>query len=105
MGVDQKEIDKLVQGIVSEIRPIRIILFGSAARTDLRTARDVDLLVVVPEGSHRRQTAMRLYRSLSGIRIPYDLVVATVGDLERHRDNPGLIYRSALKEGRVLYAT
>ncbi|MEK7374485.1 MAG: hypothetical protein AABZ85_05590, partial [Thermodesulfobacteriota bacterium] len=49
----------------------------------------------------RRQMAKRLYRSLSGIRVPYDLVVVTPADLEKHRDNPGLIYRSVLREGKV----
>ena len=62
-------------------------------------------MVVVPDGTNRRQMAKRLYhRSLSGIRVPYDLVVVTPADLEKHRDNPGLIYRSVLREGKVLYA-
>jgi len=30
--------------------------------------------------------------------------VATPSDLERHRDNPSLIYRTVLTEGRTVYA-
>jgi len=104
MGVDPTEIEKLVRGIISEVRPLRIILFGSAARWGVDAARDIDLMVVVPDGTNRRQTARRLYRALTGIGVPYDLVVATPADLERHRDNPGLIYRSVLRDGKVLYA-
>jgi hypothetical protein len=33
-----------------------------------------------------------------------DIIVATPSDLERHRDNPGLIYRTILEEGREVYA-
>jgi hypothetical protein len=63
----------------------------------------VDLLVVMPEGTHRRGTAQHLYRTISGSALPFDLIVATPGDLERHRDNPGLIYQAILREGRTVY--
>jgi hypothetical protein len=33
-----------------------------------------------------------------------DVLVATPSVLERHRDNPGLIYRTILEEGREVYA-
>jgi len=41
---------------------------------------------------------------MRGIAAPVDLIVATPEDLERHKDTIGLIYRSALKEGKVIYA-
>ena len=94
----------LVQRIVTEVHPLKIILFGSAARHTAGPQSDLDLLVVMPDGTHRRHTAQRLYRNLSGIPAPFDLVVATEGDLEAHRNNPGLIYRAALQEGRIVYA-
>lgn len=97
-------LDVLVRRIVDEAHPCRIILFGSAARSDATEQSDLDLLVVMPDGTHRRHTAQRLYRKLAGIGTPFDLIVATEGDLETHRDNPGLIYRTALKEGRTVYA-
>jgi hypothetical protein len=37
--------------------------------------------------------------------VDFDLVVATPSDLEKHRDNIGLIYRNILQEGRELYAS
>lgn len=97
-------IEKIVRAIVEEVRPIRVILFGSIARGESRASSDVDLLVVVPEGSHRRQTARRLYKAVSGGGVPFDLVIATEGDIDRYGDRIGLVYRTALAEGRVLYA-
>ncbi len=97
-------IDSLVRQIVDLVHPLRIILFGSAARGHRSPEGDVDLLVVVPEGVHRRRTAQRLYRDIRGIELPFDLVVATPGDLEKHRDNAGLIYRAVLQEGKEIYA-
>jgi len=97
-------IDEMVRRIVAEAQPRRIVLFGSAARGDLRPDSDIDLLVIVADGVHRRRTAQQLYRALRGIGVPYDIVVATEGDLERHGDVPGYVYRRALAEGRDVYA-
>jgi len=97
-------IDEMVRRIVAEAQPRRIVLFGSAARGDLRPDSDIDLLVIVADGVHRRRTAQQLYRALRGIGVPYDIVVATEGALERHGDVPGYVYRRALAEGRDVYA-
>ena len=96
-------IDKLVGDIVKSVNPLQIILFGSAARGDAEEHSDIDLLVVMPEGVHRRRTAQKLYREITGLGIPFDIVVATPQDLEKHKDNRGLIYKSALKEGIEIY--
>ena len=97
-------INGLVKRIAVEVHPIRIILFGSAAREGVREFNDIDVMVVMPEGTHRRYTAQLLYRKLSGIGIPFDIIVATPSDLEKHKDNIGLIYKSILAEGKVIYA-
>jgi len=97
-------LDEIVRRIVAEAQPRRIVLFGSAARGELREGSDLDLLIVMPDGVHRRRTAQRLYTSLRGVGVPYDLVVATEGDLLRHGTTPGYVYRRALAEGRELYA-
>ena len=43
--------------------------------------------------------------NLFGFGYPVDVLVATKEDLEKHKDNPGLIYRNILKEGKTVYAT
>ena len=98
-------IDKLVGDIVKRVSPLRIILFGSAARGDAGEHSDIDPLVVMPEGVHRRRTAQKLYREITGLGVPFDIVVATPQDLEKHKDNRGLIYKSALKEGIEVYCS
>lgn len=97
-------VDKLVSNVVKCVDPLRIILFGSAARGDAGVHSDLDLLVVMPEGVHRRRTAQKLYREITGLGVPFDIVVATPNDLEKHKGNIGLIYKSVLKEGKEIYA-
>ena len=99
-----RELDKLVQRIVDAVHPLKIILFGSAARGEMGPDSDFDLLVVMPDGTHRRHTAQHLYGVITGVKVPYDIVVATPMDLEKHGNDIGLIYYSVLKEGKMLYA-
>jgi len=81
-----------------------VYLFGSLARAESGPDSDVDILVVMPDGTHRRRTAKFLHTRLFGIPAAVDIVVATRGDIERYRDTPGLVFSSALGEGRLLYA-
>ena len=104
MQSDSEAIELLVQRIIELVQPLRIILFGSAARYEMGPDSDIDVLVVMPEGVHRRQTAQLLYRQIRGLGVPFDILVATPDDLEKHRDNIGLIYQSILREGREVYA-
>jgi uncharacterized protein len=101
--LDEITTNELSREIVAEVHPLEIILFGSAALGQMGTDSDIDLLVVMPEGTHRRHTAQLLYRVVRGIRVPFDLIVATPGDLEKHRDNPGLIYHTISAQGRTIY--
>lgn len=99
-----KELDKLVTRIVDAVHPLKIILFGSAARGEMGPDSDVDVLVVMPDGTHRRHTAQYLYQTIRGVKVPFDVLVATPSDLEKHRDNVGLIYHTVLREGKIVYA-
>ncbi len=103
MQPDQGQLMELVRQIAEAVRPLRIILFGSAARGDAGPESDVDLLVVMPEGTHRGHTEERIYVAVRGIRLPFDVIVATPSDLEAYRDTPGLIYREAVRDGQTVY--
>jgi len=104
MQPTQAQLDELVQRIVDTVHPLRIILFGSAARGEMTPDSDFDVLVVMPEGTPRRPTAQELHRHFIGLPFPVDVIVTTPAQLEQHRNNIGLIYRTILSEGRELYA-
>lgn len=102
--ISDEKLHDLVKRIVEVSHPLRVILFGSTARCEAGRHSDIDVLVVVEDGTHRRHTAQHIYRNLLGFGIPVDVVVATLSDLEQYADSPGLIYREALRDGRELYA-
>ena len=97
------EILQVIEQIKVEVTPLQIILFGSIARGEAKSDSDIDLLVIMPNGTHRRRTAHTLYRIIRSIDVPLDILVATPKDLEEHQYNPGLIYHHILQEGITLY--
>ena len=104
MNATDQAVERLLGQIVETARPLRVILFGSAARGETGPDSDIDVLVVMPDGTPRLKTAMELYRRIRGVGAPFDILVATPALLERHRDNPGLIYGTILRQGRTVYA-
>lgn len=105
MQLSQEITDNLINRIKSVIDPERVIIFGSAARGLMAEDSDIDVLIVVPDGTHRRRTSQLIHRNLFGFGMPVDVIVATKDDLEKYKDSPGLIYRNILKEGKTVYAT
>ncbi|MFH1085559.1 MAG: nucleotidyltransferase domain-containing protein [Chloroflexota bacterium] len=101
--------DALLAEVVARIRlaasPERIILFGSAARGEMRSTSDLDVLVMAPAGTHRRQLTQAIYERLIGLGVPVDIVVVTSDDVERYGQAAGLVLvlEPALREGLVLY--
>jgi predicted nucleotidyltransferase len=103
MQPDLKKIDELVRRIVEVAHPLRIILFGSAARGEMGPHSDLDVLVVMPDGVHRRKTAQKIYRHLWGFGFAKDIIVVTESDIREYGSNPYLIIKNALEEGKELY--
>ncbi|MBF0462305.1 MAG: nucleotidyltransferase domain-containing protein [Magnetococcales bacterium] len=94
---------EMVKRIVAVAHPLRIILFGSAARGEMGPDSDVDLLVVVPDGCHRRQMSQTVFRALRGMGISKDVIVVTKQDVLDYGCNPSLVIAPALAEGKELY--
>lgn len=94
----------LVERLVERFDPDRILLFGSRARGDARPDSDLDVLVVMPSGTQKRETQVAMRRALRDLRAPKDILVTTPEEIERRGKIPGLVLRTALREGIELYA-
>jgi len=100
--LDQATLAEIVRRIVEVARPEKIILFGSAARGDMGPNGDVDLLVI-RDGGDALDLMTRIYGNLHGVGAAVDAIVATPADVERYKDSHALVFKSALREGRVIY--
>lgn len=98
----------MVSFIIGAVQPERVILFGSAARDDLRTDSDIDVLVVMPNGTDRLRTGLHLYRQKTKQKLrlghPVQFLVTTRELFERRKDEVGFVYYDIAREGRELYA-
>ena len=93
----------MTERIVQQFDPLCIILFGSQARGDAGPWSDVDLLVVLPEVTNKREAAVEVRRALVNFTVSKDIIVTTPDEIERRGDLVGTILRPALREGKVLY--
>jgi predicted nucleotidyltransferase len=96
-------IDEMVNRIVRQFHPEKIILFGSHARGTAGPDSDVDLLVVMNVEGSKRQKATEVDLALFGLDLPVDVIVMRPEELERNRNQVGTILYPALREGKVLY--
>jgi len=100
---DSQLLDEIVKRVTRVVQPLRVVLFGSAVRGGMRLHSDLDILVVMPDGTHRREASRTIFRALRGLGMPKDIVVVTEQDVRRYGDNHSLVFKPALEEGKELY--
>ena len=97
------QIQKMVERIVAQFRPEKVILFGSQARGDAGPDSDVDLLGVMPVQGSKRAKRVEIGVALHDIQISKDILVTTPEEFEWRKEIAGTIERPAMREGRILY--
>ena len=103
MGPEPGLLSEMTKRVVACVQPLRIVLFGSAARGEMGPDSDLDLLVVVRDGTDRLATAKKLHRALRGLECAKDIVVVWESDVEQHADDPYLVIHTALTQSREVY--
>lgn len=102
--VTPAKVQTAIDTIVTLFNPAKLILFGSYVRGAMHRNSDLDLLVVTEqEVENPRKESIRIRRSLKGIQMPMDILVVGKARLTELADAPGLIYREALRTGKVVY--
>ena len=79
----------------------KVVLFGSAARADVGSTSDLDLLIVRRDDRPPAARVDALYRRAQP-RVAVDLIVYTPDELGSARTSSSFV-RRALREGKVLY--
>lgn len=100
----EAKIQEVVDRVVAIAHPVKVVLFGSAARGPLGPHSDIDLLVIVQPGESTGQLAGDIHEGLLGVGWPIDVIVVTTDEVERYRHSPALVIKPALAEGRVVHA-
>lgn len=102
--ITPKKVQTAIDTIVTLFNPSKLIVFGSYIKGTMHRNSDLDLLVVTENDvENPRRESIRIRRSLKGIQMPMDILVVGKARLRELADAPGLIYREALRTGRVVY--
>ena len=100
--IPQEAIDQVVEQIVEEFKPQKIILFGSYARGNPRPESDVDILVVMDTPLKEVRQAIQICQQIE-YRFGLDLIVHTPKYLADRVKMGDWFLRDVLKDGKVLY--
>jgi len=100
--VDEKSIQDLRDRIAAEFQPQRIILFGSHANGTAGADSDLNILVILRNGSSGSKKAAEILRRLNP-RIPVDLVVRTADKVKSRLQANDFFLAEVLNQGRGLF--
>lgn len=89
--------------IVPAADPLQVVVFGSVARGDADSDSDLDLLVVLPDGTDRRTATIDLLVALADLGVPKDVVVTTPAHVALHAESSWHVVGAALRDGRTVY--
>jgi len=104
MGKDiLKEIQRITAQIIEKYKPDKVILFGSAARNELKEDSDLDFLIIKREtplyGADRiRQLSRMIDRDIS-----VDFLIYRPEEFDKRLQMGDPFIKSIVKEGKVLY--
>jgi len=98
-------VERIRDIIVSEIKPDKIILFGSRARGDYRDDSDYDILILKSQFINRRKTLkdLRICLYKKGISVAMDILLLDTAKYRQLYDVNGLVYKNIKQEGIVIY--
>jgi predicted nucleotidyltransferase len=102
-ALTEETLREIIRRVVEVAHPERIILFGSAARGEMDSDSDVDLLVIKSGKFDYGRLTGDIYMNLHGVGQAVDVILATPEQVEQYRDTHCLIIAPALREGREVY--
>lgn len=95
------DLDHIVERVIETADPLRVVLFGSWARGEASSESDIDLMVLVPDGTRRLDVLKKLY----ALGIPrVDFVVTTPELYDARKRNANFVHFDIERDGRSLYA-
>lgn len=98
-----KRIALMVERIVRDHRPLKILSVGSTGRCEACPGHGVDLIVVLPSVGVALATAGGIRGSVRDLGNASDVIVTTPGELARNHSLSGELLRAAMGESPVLY--
>ena len=105
MATTDPRLRSAVEGIVRQVQPETVFLFGSRARGDADDASDWDLFVVLPDNAPPGiATPSTLWRAAAIADLPVHAVACRRGVFEAKRNDPNSLSHDVARDGVVTLA-
>jgi len=103
-AITPEKVQTALQKIIEVSKPRKLILFGSYVSGETNLNSDIDILIVTKEDvENPRKESARIRRALKGILMSMDILVVPESKLQELSNLPGLIYREATRNRKVVY--
>lgn len=99
----EQKIQEIVQKIVKEYQPEKIILFGSWAWGTPGPNSDADFFIVKESGERRIERERAVQMILFGTRFPADTMVYTPEEVARRLNARDFFIQRIINKGRMVY--
>lgn len=100
--IEQSKILNLVQKIIEDFQPQKIILFGSYAYGQPRDDSDIDLLVILPFTEKKSQKSLEILNKVKPI-FALDLLVRTPSEIQQRLEWGDFLLQEIFEKGKILY--
>ena len=100
--IEQSKILNLVQKIIEDFHPQKIILFGSYAYGQPRDDSDIDLLVILPFTEKKSQKSLEILNKIKPI-FALDLLVRTPSEIQQRLEWGDFLLQEIFEKGKILY--
>ena len=101
--LNDEVLEEMVDRLVKELDPLKIILFGSYSSGEPTEDSDVDILIIKESNLPRYKRSVPAYKALSGLIIPKDILVYTPEEVEEWSEVPQSFVSGVIDKGTVIY--
>lgn len=99
----EHQLSSIVHKITEHINPVKIILFGSRARSDYHPDSDYDLVIIYDGEKSRREVKLEIRRLFRPPGFSMDLFVLSSKELESQKQIANSLAREITENGIVVY--
>lgn len=102
---ENKELQSILDRLIAEYHPQRVIMFGSHAWGTPHEDSDVDLFIVKDTAQRFLERCFEVRQLLTPVRqeLPLDIIVMTPQEIERRKTAGDPFITQILEEGTLLY--
>ena len=102
---DYSIVDKVVDAIVSDVKPLMVVIFGSVAKHEATDTSDIDVMVVMNTDKRFVERAFPIELSLINrkLNVDRDIFVVTPEEFDKGIDDEYSLIHEAYSTGYVAY--